>query len=93
MNTPLFSRLGTLLLGALCLAALAPSPATAADYPDKPVRLVVPFPAGGGADTLARLIMPRVGQASLTVPVSVGRSSTVRNSSTVTLGGTLSDRV
>ena len=45
-------------------AAAATAPALAADdYPDKPIRLVVPFPAGGGADTLARLIMPKVGQA------------------------------
>ena len=43
------------------LAALAAAPA-AADYPDKPIRLVVPFPAGGGADALARTIMPRVAQ-------------------------------
>jgi len=42
-------------------AALASAPA-AADYPDKPIRLVVPFPAGGGADALARTIMPRVAQ-------------------------------
>ena len=33
------------------------------DYPDKPVRLVVPFPPGGGADNLARAIMPKVSQA------------------------------
>jgi tripartite-type tricarboxylate transporter receptor subunit TctC len=34
-----------------------------ADFPDKPIRLVVPFPAGGGADNIARAIMPRVAQA------------------------------
>jgi tripartite-type tricarboxylate transporter receptor subunit TctC len=33
------------------------------EYPDKPVRLVVPFPPGGGADNLARAIMPKVSQA------------------------------
>jgi len=39
-------------------AADAPAPA----YPDKPVRLIVPFPPGGGADSLARLMMPKVAQ-------------------------------
>ncbi len=37
--------------------------AASAEFPDKPIRLVVPFPAGGGADNLARIIMPRVSQA------------------------------
>ncbi len=33
------------------------------EYPDRPIRLVVPFPAGGGADNLARIVMPRAAQA------------------------------
>jgi tripartite-type tricarboxylate transporter receptor subunit TctC len=44
------------------LVVLVPATA-AAEYPDRPVRLVVPFPAGGGADNLARMIMPRVAEA------------------------------
>jgi len=59
----LLRRLAWRLLGAtvLAVAVLVP-PAAASDYPDRPVRLVVPFPAGGGADVLARTIMPRVAQ-------------------------------
>jgi tripartite-type tricarboxylate transporter receptor subunit TctC len=54
-------RLALWLLGILLGASAAPH-AMADEYPDRPVRLVVPFPAGGGADTLARIIMPRVAQ-------------------------------
>jgi tripartite-type tricarboxylate transporter receptor subunit TctC len=51
------------LVGAYLCAFALPGVTAAAEYPDRPIRLVVPFPAGGGADTLARIIMPRVAQA------------------------------
>ncbi|WP_161485643.1 tripartite tricarboxylate transporter substrate binding protein [Polynucleobacter sp. MWH-Tro8-2-5-gr] len=39
--------------------ALVPSLAGAADsYPSKSIKVIVPFPPGGGADTLIRLIVP-----------------------------------
>jgi tripartite-type tricarboxylate transporter receptor subunit TctC len=46
-------------------SGLVPGVAGAAEpaYPDRPVHLIVPFPAGGGADSLARLVMPRVAKA------------------------------
>ncbi|MEF9943383.1 MAG: tripartite tricarboxylate transporter substrate binding protein [Burkholderiaceae bacterium] len=45
----------------LLLAWIVAGTASAA-YPDKPIRLVVPFPAGGGADAIARSIVPRLSQ-------------------------------
>jgi tripartite-type tricarboxylate transporter receptor subunit TctC len=44
----------------LVLAALAPGLAPAQDYPSKPIRVVVPFPPGGGTDVLARIIGEKI---------------------------------
>jgi tripartite-type tricarboxylate transporter receptor subunit TctC len=42
---------------------LAPLSASAADiYPSKSIKVIVPFPPGGGADTLIRLIAPMIGE-------------------------------
>lgn len=46
-------------LAATATLTAVPLGAFAQSYPDKPIRLVVPFPPGGGADTLARLVMQR----------------------------------
>ena len=50
----------TVLLGAgACLLALG---VAAQGYPNKPIRLIVPYPAGGNTDVVARLVATQMGQ-------------------------------
>lgn len=50
------------ILAAACLAAIvvAPASAQAADFPDRPVRMIVPFPPGGTNDILGRFLAQRL---------------------------------
>jgi tripartite-type tricarboxylate transporter receptor subunit TctC len=49
-----------LLIAALCSVCLQITAAAAQGYPSKPVTLIVPFAAGGPADTLARMLGERM---------------------------------
>jgi tripartite-type tricarboxylate transporter receptor subunit TctC len=51
-----------LVLGAL-LAAAGGLSTKAQDYPNQPIKLVVPFVAGGGVDVIARIVAPSLGEA------------------------------
>ena len=51
----LSALLATPFLGAKAMAQ-------ASDWPNRPVRVVVPWPPGGGADTTARMIFPKLAQ-------------------------------
>jgi len=56
-------RRSALCAGLLALTGLlCSSHAAAAAFPDKPIRLIVPFPAGGAADVMARGMAQRLGQ-------------------------------
>ena len=46
-----------------CMGCLIVPHAGAQDYPQKPLRIVVPFSAGGGTDALARMVAQRLNEA------------------------------
>ena len=54
----------------LALLVVAVSPLAAGDYPEQPVRIVVPFAAGGGTDVMGRMFAQKLSDA-WKVPVLV----------------------
>ena len=53
--------IASVLATAAATAALSPL-AFAQDYPNKPIKIVVPFPAGGSSDATGRLLADKLGQ-------------------------------
>lgn len=64
---------GSLVLVALAAATLAAAPAHAA-YPDRPIKLIVPWAPGGSTDAIARVLAQRMSQ-------TIGQSVIVDNRS------------
>lgn len=58
------------LLAAAALATPFATQAQNAEYPDKPIRLIVPYPPGGGTDVIARIMQERF-QALLGQPIII----------------------
>ena len=50
--------------------AFAPAAVPAQTYPNRPIKLVVPFPAGGANDTIARLVAQHLA-SSLAQPIII----------------------
>jgi tripartite-type tricarboxylate transporter receptor subunit TctC len=50
--------------GAAAAGALLPRLALAEDWPARPIRMIVPFPAGGGTDAISRQLAERITHAT-----------------------------
>ena len=55
-------RLTGALLTAILSIGLLPDPAAAGDFPDRQIRIIVPFPAGGPNDIIARVVGQRMSE-------------------------------
>ncbi len=58
------------LLAGLGLACFVVAPSLAQDWPQKPIRMIVPYPAGGGTDVVARMAADHLSK-SLNQPIFI----------------------
>jgi len=69
MARNLFAIRRSLFASLLAFAATAVAPAQAQDWPQRPVKLLVPFAAGGNIDVMGRLAAQRLSEGKLTAEV------------------------
>ena len=62
MSLPRRFRRAAATVAVLAGALVPASAALAQTYPDKPIRVIIPFTPGGGTDNLSRLVGSRVGE-------------------------------
>ncbi|MCW5232257.1 Bug family tripartite tricarboxylate transporter substrate binding protein [Verminephrobacter eiseniae] len=61
MTTPRFLRRGA-LQACLGIAIAACASAAFAAYPDKPIKLIIPYPPGGATDVIGRIVALKLGE-------------------------------
>ncbi|CAM3565008.1 tripartite tricarboxylate transporter substrate binding protein [Bordetella sputigena] len=84
MKSARFRAPAWLVAASLAVAAVLPMGAARAQahYPDKPIRMIVPFPPGGAVDILGRLVAQHIGQQmnqSIVVENRSGANGSVGN--------------
>jgi tripartite-type tricarboxylate transporter receptor subunit TctC len=60
----LMKRFKTTIAALLTTGCLLPSLAAAQDYPSRPIRVLIGFPAGGASDIVARMVMQKTSEVS-----------------------------
>ncbi|MDB5571251.1 MAG: Tat pathway signal protein [Hyphomicrobiales bacterium] len=78
------AAVATFLASISCAALLGAAPLAAQEFPSRPLKLIVPYAAGGGTDAIARLVAQAVGER-------LGQTMVVENNGTA--GGNVASQI